>query len=126
MSEIKINFEYNCNKISIQCKSEDRMNDVIEKLKMKIDIEIDKIYLLYNGQKINIEMKIKDIINNEDKNNNEMNIIIYNINNTIINENIKQSEDIICPECKKNVLIKIEDYKIRMYNCKKKNNNIIL
>ena len=102
------------------------MNDVIEKLKMKIDIEIDKIYLLYNGQKINIEMKIKDIINNEDKNNNEMNIIIYNINNTIINENIKQSEDIICPECKKNVLIKIEDYKIRMYNCKKKHNNIIL
>ena len=107
MSEIKINFQYNCNKISIQCKNEDRMNDVIEKLKMKIDIEIDKIYLLYNGQKINIEMKIKDIINNEDKNNNEMNIIIYNINNTIINENIKQSEDIICPECKKNVLIKI-------------------
>ena len=102
------------------------MNDVIEKLKMKIDIEIDKIYLLYNGQKINIEMKIKDIINNEDKNNNEMNIIIYNINNSIINENIKQSEDIICPECKKNVLIKIEDYKIRMYNCKKKHNNIIL
>ena len=126
MSEIKINFQYNCNKISIQCKNEDRMNDVIEKLKMKIDIEIDKIYLLYNGQKINVEMIIEDIINNADKNKNEMNIIVYDIDNTIINENIKQSEDIICPECKKNTLIKIEDYKIRKYNCKNKHNNLIL
>ena len=102
------------------------MKEIIDKLKMKIDIEIDKIYLLYNGQKINVEMKIEDIINNADKNKNEMNIIVYDINNTIINENIKQSEDIICPECKKNVLIKIEDYKIRKYNCKNKHNNLLL
>ena len=102
------------------------MKEIIEKLKLKIDIEIDKIYLLYNGQKINVEMIIEDIINNEDRNKNEMNIIVYDINNTIINENIKQSEDIICPECKNNTLIKIEDYKIRKYNCKNKHNNLLL
>ena len=107
MSEVKINFEHKGSKISLQGKREDRMKEIIEKLKMKIDIEIDKIYLLYNGQKINVEMKIEDIMNNADKNKNEMNIIVYDINNTIINENIKQSEDIICPECKKNTLIKI-------------------
>ena len=106
MSEVKINFEHKGSKISLQGKREDRMKEIIEKLKMKIDIEIDKIYLLYNGQKINVEMKIEDIMNNEDKSKNEMNIIVYDIDNTIINENIKQSEDIICPECKKNTLIK--------------------
>ena len=126
MSEVKINFEHKGSKISLQGKREDRMKEIIEKLKLKIDIEIDKIYLLYNGQKINVEMKIEDIINNADKNKNEMNIIVYDINNTIINENIKQSEDIICPECKKNTLIKIEDYKIRKYNCKNKHNNLLL
>ena len=51
-------------------------------------------------------------INNEDKNKHEMNIIVYNMNNTIIKENIsiKQSEDIICTKCKNNILIKIEEY----------------
>ena len=68
MSEVKINFEHKGSKISLQGKREDRMKEIIEKLKLKIDIEIDKIYLLYNGQKINVEMKIEDIINNEDKN----------------------------------------------------------
>ena len=51
-------------------------------------------------------------INNEDKNKHEMNIIVYNMNNTIIKENIniKQSEDIICIKCKNNILIKVEEY----------------
>ena len=41
-----------------------------------------------------------------------MNIIVYNMNNTIIKENIniKQSEDIIYIKCKNNILIKIEEY----------------
>ena len=68
MSEVKINFEHKGSKISLQGKREDRMKEIIEKLKLKIDIEIDKIYLLYNGQKINVEMKIEDIMNNADKN----------------------------------------------------------
>ena len=126
MSELKVNFEYNSNKITLQCKREDKMNDLLEKLKIKINIEIDKIYLLYNGNKINVEMKIEDIMNNEDKNKNEMNIIIISIDDTNTNENIKKADDIICPQCKENVLIKIKDYKIRMYNCKNNHNNIIL
>ena len=32
----------------------------------------------------------------------------------------KKSPDIICPECKENILIKIEDYKIKLYDCKNK------
>ena len=55
---------------------------------MKIEIDIDKIYLLYNGGKINLEMKVEDIINNQDKNNKEMNIIIYDYNSKIKKEKV--------------------------------------
>ena len=126
MSEINIAFTYIGNKIILQCKGEDKIKNVIKKLSMKIEIDIDKIYLLYNGGKINLEMKVEDIINNQDKNNKEMNIIICDYNSKIKKENIKKSEQIICPDCKNNILIKIEDYKIKMYNCKNKHNNTLL
>jgi len=47
-----------------------------------------------------------------------MNIIVYDEMKTIINDNIKEAKEVICLECKKNILIKIEDYRISMYNCK--------
>ena len=40
-----------------------------------------------------------------------MNILVYD-------ENIYQSNGIICPECKESILIKIKDYKINLYECK--------
>ena len=56
-----------------------------------------------------------------------MNIIINNTYDTLANnKNIKKSKDIICPECKENILIKLEDYKIIMYNCKNNHNKQIL
>ena len=35
-----------------------------------------------------------------------------------MNENMKESEEIICPECNQNILVKIEEYRINMHNCK--------
>lgn len=47
-----------------------------------------------------------------------MNIIVYEINNTsLINDDIQKYKKLICPLCKGNILIKINDYKISM-NCK--------
>ena len=47
MSELKINFEYNSNKITLQCKREDKMNDLLEKLKIKIILrQIRYIYYI--------------------------------------------------------------------------------
>ena len=49
-----------------------------------------------------------------------------NVNEKEINEII--SKDIICPECKENILINIKDFKINLYECKNKHkiNNILL
>ena len=38
------------------------------------------------------------------------------------NNNIIKSKSIICPECKENIRIKINDYKIKLYDCKNGHN----
>ena len=57
-----------------------------------------------------------------------MNILLYlneDFNNT---QKIIRSKDIICPKCGEICLLKINDYKISFYDCKKeeKLNNILL
>ena len=47
-----------------------------------------------------------------------MNILAYDLNEQITDDNMKQSKEIICPECKEIIRIKIEDYKIILFDCK--------
>ena len=55
-----------------------------------------------------------------DKRNKRIIILVYSINSTINNENtnIKTSNDIICPQCKKICKYEINDFKIKLYDCK--------
>ena len=54
------------------------MKDICLKLKSKIEININEIYLLYNGNIINnMELKYNEIINKIDNELNIMNILIF-------------------------------------------------
>ena len=112
----------------IQCNREDKMKDICNKFANKIGIDINLIYFLYNGIQLNLELNQQ--INNINKDKNEMNIFVYEKlkNNIIIDEGIIKSNEIICPKCKENCKIKINDYKIKLYDCKNKHeiNNILL
>jgi len=64
----EVEFIYNEMKISIQCELNDKMKDIFNKLKDKIDIKNKNIYYSYNGQVgINEELKFEEIANTEDK-----------------------------------------------------------
>ena len=54
------------------------------------------------------------------KRNKKIIILVYNINNTIINENTntRVSNDVICPKCKEICKYEINNYKIKLYDCK--------
>ena len=102
---MEIIFIYEGQEISIQSNEEDKMKDIINRFKRKIkeEEEDNNLCYIYNG----------DIIIN-DKNENKINILVRNYTNEkeiILNQ-------IICPECKENILIKINDYKITLYECK--------
>jgi hypothetical protein len=94
------------------------MKDIFQKYCSKEDIDITKVYFIYNGNIIEDELICDKVINEEDRNRNVMNILVNDNNaQTIIRKNIFQSKEIICPECKEKTLIQLNNYKINLYNC---------
>ena len=99
-------FEYKGYKTIIQCLKEDKMKDICIKYVSKINVDINNIILLYNGDIINIELKYNEIINKIDKDRNKMNILVYDKDNN--------NNNIICPNCGENINI-IDDIIILIY-----------
>ena len=117
MTEIFINFFYNTKEFRIKAKRNEFMKDIIKKFAKQVNINIKDICFIYKDKVIDLELKLEDI-NNIDKN---INILAFELNNNINQENFGQIKDIICPKCGKNCLIKIENYKI-IFNCCNNNN----
>ena len=113
-------FSYKGNKTSIQCEENQKMKDICIKFSTKLNIDINKIYFLYNGDKLNEELKLKYI--KKDKNINEVNILVNDVNEIIKKDNIISSREIICPICKENIFINFHNYKINLIKCKNNHN----
>ena len=88
-------------------------------------LKIQKIFFLYEGKKIDEEMKLNQISTNK-----ELNILVNcNTTTTIINKQPKKtSKLIICPECGQYCTININDYKINLEQCDNRHSfsNILL
>jgi hypothetical protein len=115
------------NKI-IQCNKEDKLKDICNKYTYSMGIDINSIYFFYSGIILDFELNQQTDIIIKDKN--EMSILVFEkYNSTVkIEEGIIQSKGIICPKCKESCKIKINDYKINLYDCKNNHeiNNILL
>ena len=116
---VEVLFNYNGIETIIQCNINDKMKDIINKYIIKTEKNNKNLYYLYNGDKINEELSFNEQANENDNKRKKMNILVYikeeNINNK---ENIIKSKDVICPECKENILINIKDYRVNLYECK--------
>ena len=118
MSEVI--FSYNGNKTLIQSDKNENMKDIWIKFSTKLNIDINKIYFLYNGDRLNEELKLMDITKGIDKK--EIIILVNDINEIIKKENIISSKEIICPICKENIFINFNNYKINLIKCKNNHN----
>ena len=117
----EIIFNYEGVNTTIQCNENDKIKDIINKFLIKIQKQEDNLYYLYNGNKINNELTFNEQANELDKNRKIMNVLVNddkdkNSKNEII------SKDIICPECKDNILIDIKNFKINLSECKQNHN----
>ena len=116
-------FTYNGNETKIQCNKDEKIKEICKRYITKINNDIDKIYFIYNGDKINDDLNFNEHTNEENKKRNIMKILVYDINNSNNKENIYISDEIICPISKENILINIKDYyKINLFDCKYKHN----
>ena len=95
----EVTFDYESLHIDIQCKTNDKMKDIINKFLVKIEKKDQNIlYYLYNGTRINEELTFNEQANDFDKNRKKMNILVTNDEENKSENNIKVSNDIICPD----------------------------
>lgn len=104
---------------TIQCINGDKMRDICNKFSEKIKIDINIIYFIYGSDRLNLELTFEQQANEIDKERNIMNILVYEKEKTsVVNDGIVKSRDIICPKCGENCLIKFNNFKIKLSECK--------
>ena len=126
MEEISISFEGNTE--SFKCKCNDKKNNSVNKFSKEKNSDEKNINYLYKGKKINKELTSNEQLNQEDKNQKSINTIVNKKNDEKNNQILILSKEIICPQCKENILLDIKDFKINLQGCKNghKINNILL
>ena len=103
---------------TIKCRDNDRLKDVFKRIPNKSNININSVYFLYNNDKINDKLTINQFINVKDKQKNKMKIIVNQVDENENQNEILKNKEILCPKCGRSVNIKIQDYKILLYDCK--------
>ena len=125
MSEVI--FKYNGIDTLIQCKFEDKFNDICQKFCIKSKNNINNLLFIYGGEILNLDLEFNQVANQKDKQNLKINILVYDKNLNILNENGKiiKSKDIICPKCGELCFIDFKGFKIILNNCKNKDETIL-
>ena len=126
---MQIEFIYKGRLINVQCNEEEKLKNIYTRICSKIELDINKVYFIYNGSLLNEEFTIESVINKFDKSRKMMNIIVdlkYGQNDN--KKNLAKAELIICPQCKEPAKIFIKDYSITIFGCKNNHsiNNILL
>ena len=126
----KISFYYKGKVTLIECNINDKIKEIIDKYILR-DKANNNLNFIYNGRKINKDLKFIELANELDIERKEINISVYDNSENNINietQFIIKSKEIICPECKENILINIKDYRINLSKCKNNHirNNILL
>ena len=125
-------FKHNGQDISIHCDIKDKFEEIIKKFFIKSEIKDDnnKLYFLYGGNKVDENLTFEQAISGKNKEEKELIIVVEEQpdDSLLLLNNKYKTEDILCPRCGENILLRIKDYKINLYNCKKGHNieNILL
>ena len=114
MANFKITFLYNGVSETLECNKEELMDAIYRRYTKKINVDIKKVFFLYNGSMINQEEKLNDIAKSEDM----IYMLVLDLEGEVENDSLKQSKDIICPICNEICLINFKDYKITFSDCK--------
>ena len=107
MSEANVVFTLDGVNLTIQCTTEDKMKDICKKYSTKININMDSLFFLYRGNKVNFDKSFKEQANIIDMNVHEMKILVNknaDITNSIHNNiiSIKSNLNSENADCLKN------------------------
>jgi len=116
---VSIEFEYQQTKTLIQANLSERFETILNKFKIKTNVNTDSLCYLANGSNIEKNDIIENIMNDNDKQNQMIKILVNDTNiGDSKNDNLVKSKDIICPACKEVCKMEIKNYRIKLYDCK--------
>ena len=124
----EVAFLYNGENTIIQCNLNDKMKDILKRFEIKLGKDINSLYFLYGGKKLEEELTLEENINKDDIKLNKINIIVNDIDKEEEEEINIKSKEIICPICKESIKMNIFNYRIFLNECKNNHriNNILL
>ena len=121
-----VNFLFNGQTISVQCKNEEKMKEIFQSFCSKIGIDINNYIYLNGGKIINFDSKLDEL--GEISGNSIL--VLDKLNKSIINnaKSLVQSKDVICPKCQESCRLYFKNYKFKLADCKNghRTNNILL
>ena len=113
MNKFRVKFTFGPETKEIECEENEKLNEIYKRCPLNSKKDFNKIYFLYGGGIIsNKEATLIQIANPNDKHSKTMTILVYEYLNELT------SNFIICPKCGENAKIRIQNYKISIYDCK--------
>ena len=112
-----VEFIYNKKKTEILCNGNEKLEEIIKRFCLKLELNIENMNFLYEGKNVDMNSTFINTANSEDKNKKKISIIVYDKASIKVEQYLQKSKYIICPECKENIRIKIKDFKIELYDC---------
>ena len=113
---VQIEFDYEQTITVIQANLGDLFKVVINQYLGKSMISPDNVTFVANGSTVNPNLTVEKQMNDFDKINKKMKVLVKIIKEEE-NKVIIKSKEIICPECHEPCRIKFENYKIKLYGC---------
>ena len=115
---VEIEFYYEQHKVNIQANLNDNFSTVINNFYQKAKIKQNSVFFMAHAFQIKGDIKIMGIMNETEKLNKKMRIDVFPLYINKDDKVIVESKDIICPKCLEQCRIKIEDYIIKLFDCK--------
>ena len=114
-----VQIEFDNNKIItiIQANLEDPFQDVISKYLEKTKLSSESVSFLSNGPIINQNLTVEKLMNDSEKDNKSMKVVVKIIKEDENERRIIKSKEIICPLCHEPCRIKLENCKVKLYDC---------
>ena len=109
-----IKFIYKQIPFDIHANENDLFKDVIEKFAQKSNVDLKTVYFTADGGIIQGNPIIKEIL----KNSKEKSILVQMYDEDENEKVYIESKEIICPECKEPCRFQMDNYKIKLSNCK--------
>ena len=116
---VELEFILDQEKINVQVTLDELFSSAFTKYYVKSRIEPNSVIFMTRAAEIPGDKKISDIINEEEKKTKKMIISVFRLYYNNKNDKaIVDSKQIICPKCSEHCRINIEDYIVKLYDCK--------